>query len=64
MDDSRGLKEKVVVITGGCGEIPVGEFGTAEHSADAFVFLSSCESNYITGQVLVVDGGCSLSNPE
>jgi NAD(P)-dependent dehydrogenase (short-subunit alcohol dehydrogenase family) len=43
--------------------IPVGAFGTAEQIADAFVFLCSRESNYITGHVLVVDGGCSLSVP-
>jgi NAD(P)-dependent dehydrogenase (short-subunit alcohol dehydrogenase family) len=43
--------------------IPVGAFGTAEQIADAFVFLCSREANYITGQVLVVDGGCSLSVP-
>ena len=44
--------------------IPVGAFGTAEQVADAFVFLCSRESDYITGQVLVVDGGCSLSKPD
>jgi NAD(P)-dependent dehydrogenase (short-subunit alcohol dehydrogenase family) len=43
--------------------IPVGEFGTAEQIADAFVFLCSRESNYMTGQVLTVDGGCSLGMP-
>jgi NAD(P)-dependent dehydrogenase (short-subunit alcohol dehydrogenase family) len=43
--------------------IPVGEFGTAEQIADAFVFLCSRESNYMTGQILIVDGGCSLTKP-
>jgi NAD(P)-dependent dehydrogenase (short-subunit alcohol dehydrogenase family) len=41
--------------------IPVGTFGTAEQIADSFVFLCSSESNYMTGQILCVDGGCSLS---
>ena len=41
--------------------IPLGEFGTAEQVADAFVFLSSSESNYITGQILTVDGGCTIT---
>jgi 3-oxoacyl-[acyl-carrier protein] reductase len=41
--------------------IPLGEFGTAEQVADAFVFLCSPESNYMTGQILVVDGGCTLT---
>jgi NAD(P)-dependent dehydrogenase (short-subunit alcohol dehydrogenase family) len=44
--------------------IPVGEFGTVEQIADAFVFLSSRESNYMTGQILFVDGGCSLTKRE
>lgn len=46
------------------GSIPVGEFGTAEQVADAFVFLSSRESNYMTGHILFVDGGCSLTKGE
>ena len=46
------------------GYIPLGKFGTAEQVADAFVFLCSSESNYMTGQILVVDGGCSLTKRE
>lgn len=41
--------------------IPVGEFGTAEQVADAFVYLCSAESNYMTGHILFVDGGCAVS---
>ena len=41
--------------------IPVEEFGTAEQIGDAFTFLCSRESNYMTGQILCVDGGCSLT---
>ena len=44
--------------------VPVGKLGTAEQIADAYVFLSSRESNYMTGQVLCVDGGASLSKRE
>jgi NAD(P)-dependent dehydrogenase (short-subunit alcohol dehydrogenase family) len=44
--------------------IPLGEFGTAEQVADAFVFLSSAESNYMTGQILTVDGGCTITKRE
>jgi NAD(P)-dependent dehydrogenase (short-subunit alcohol dehydrogenase family) len=44
--------------------IPLGEFGTAEQIADAFVFLSSSESNYMTGQILTVDGGCTITKRE
>jgi len=40
--------------------IPLREFGTPEQCADAFLFLSSDESDYITGVSLLVDGGASL----
>lgn len=42
-------------------EIPVGQFGTPEQVADAYLFLCCRESNYMTGQILFVDGGCSLT---
>ncbi len=35
----------------------LGRYGEPEEIAPAFVFLASDESNYITGQVLCVDGG-------
>jgi NAD(P)-dependent dehydrogenase (short-subunit alcohol dehydrogenase family) len=44
--------------------VPVGEFGTTDQVADAFVFLCSRESNYMTGQILFVDGGCSLTKKD
>ena len=40
--------------------IPLREFGTPEQCADAFLFLASDESDYITGISLLVDGGASL----
>jgi NAD(P)-dependent dehydrogenase (short-subunit alcohol dehydrogenase family) len=43
--------------------IPVKEFGTSEQVADAFVYLCSPESNYVTGHILFVDGGCSVREP-
>jgi 3-oxoacyl-[acyl-carrier protein] reductase len=36
---------------------PLGRYGSPEEIAPSFVFLASDESNYITGQVLCVDGG-------
>jgi len=40
--------------------IPLREFGTPEQCAEAFLFLSGDESDYITGTTLLVDGGASL----
>ncbi len=38
-------------------QIPLGRFGTVGEVAGAIAFLASDEAGYITGQVLVVDGG-------
>src|SRR6188474_719333 len=38
-------------------QIPLGRFGTVEDVAGAIAFLVSDEAAYITGQVIVVDGG-------
>ena len=38
-------------------EIPLGFFGTPEHVADAVSFLASGSAEYITGQILAVNGG-------
>src|SRR5439155_9729594 len=40
--------------------IPLGEFGTAEQIAKATAFLCSPDAEYMTGSVLLVDGGASL----
>lgn len=37
--------------------LPITRWGTPEDMADAVLFLASAASNYITGQVLNVDGG-------
>ena len=37
--------------------IPLGKLGEAQAIADAVLFLSSSRSDYITGQILNVDGG-------
>ncbi|MDE6833677.1 MAG: 3-oxoacyl-ACP reductase FabG [Ruminococcus sp.] len=38
-------------------EIPLGFFGTPEHVAEAVSFLASDSAEYITGQILAVNGG-------
>jgi NAD(P)-dependent dehydrogenase (short-subunit alcohol dehydrogenase family) len=40
--------------------IPAGRIGLPEDIANATVFLASSQADYITGQVLVVDGGWTL----
>jgi 3-oxoacyl-[acyl-carrier protein] reductase len=41
--------------------IPLGSFGSPQDVADAVGFLASEEARYITGQVLTVDGGMTIS---
>jgi NAD(P)-dependent dehydrogenase (short-subunit alcohol dehydrogenase family) len=40
--------------------IPLGQMQSAESVADAFLFLCSSDSDYMTGSNLLVDGGCTL----
>jgi 3-oxoacyl-[acyl-carrier protein] reductase len=47
----EGIKEQILA------KIPMGRMGDAKEIAYAALFLASSESNYITGQVLTVDGG-------
>jgi NAD(P)-dependent dehydrogenase (short-subunit alcohol dehydrogenase family) len=39
---------------------PLGRFGTEEELAGVVVFLASPTASWITGQVIVADGGLSL----
>ena len=39
------------------GQIPLGRFGSPKDVAQTVLFLASDQANYMTGQVLVVDGG-------
>ena len=41
-------------------QIPLGKFGSPEDIAAAAAFLASDDAAYITGQVLVVDGGMAM----
>lgn len=40
--------------------IPLGKFGTVKDVANAVIFLLSSKGTYLTGQVIVVDGGLCM----
>lgn len=52
--NSRFSDEDLALIR---DEIPLGVFGEPRHVADATAFLASGQAEYITGQVLAVNGG-------
>ena len=48
------IREKAV------GQIPLGRMGSPADVAGAVLFLAGAQSDYITGQVLCVDGGMAM----
>jgi 3-oxoacyl-[acyl-carrier protein] reductase len=54
-DMTAGLSEEIKKTIQ--SQIPLGKTGAPEDIASATAFLASAEANYITGQVLCVDGG-------
>lgn len=44
--------------------IPLGRMGTAEDVAHVVRFLCSDQASFVTGQIIVVDGGMTLQCPE
>ena len=53
MTSSLGDKVKEGILT----QVPMGRLGRSEEVANTALYLASDLSNYVTGQVLVVDGG-------
>lgn len=55
---SVGLQEKVqkVFVEG----IPMGRSGTPEEAAYGILFMASPWSDYVTGQILIIDGGLTM----
>jgi 3-oxoacyl-[acyl-carrier protein] reductase len=51
---SESVKEKAIE------QIPLGRFGKVQDIADMVCFLASDKANYITGQVISVDGGMAM----
>ena len=58
-DMTRGLKEDHIAQLKTM--IPMARFGTAEEVSKLALFLASDAASYITGQVIRVDGGMSMS---
>ncbi len=57
-DMTKDLKE--TLKTKMLAQIPLARFGKAEEVAHAAKFLASDASNYITGEVIVIDGGLAM----
>ncbi|MFZ5800749.1 MAG: 3-oxoacyl-[acyl-carrier-protein] reductase [Candidatus Omnitrophota bacterium] len=56
MTDKLSDEVKQAMLSG----IPLGRLGSPEDVAGACLFLASSESDYITGQTIVVDGGMAM----
>ena len=41
--------------------IPLGRIGDSDEAASAVLFLASAEAKFITGQILTIDGGRTLT---
>jgi NAD(P)-dependent dehydrogenase (short-subunit alcohol dehydrogenase family) len=68
-EQTRSLVEKTVdafgaidILVNNAGMSQVGDPEAIIHMADLIAFLASDEATYITGQVLVVDGGNTIQD--
>ena len=57
VDTDMTITLSAKVKEGAKGQIPLGRFGKPEEVAELALFLSSEKSDYITGQVINIDGG-------
>lgn len=62
-DLTRGVTENPEYARRYLGQIPMGRFGTPDDVAGAVAFLVSPDAAWITGHLLVVDGGQTLGTP-
>jgi len=56
-DNTRPLREHPVRYAEITGRIPAGRWGSPQDLAGPVVFLASAASDYVSGHILVVDGG-------
>lgn len=56
-DNTAALRADPVRNPAILGRIPAGRYGEPEDFKGAIVFLASAASNYVNGEILVVDGG-------
>ena len=59
--DTPGLRRREPDLSGKSVRIPLGRIATSDEIAEAAWFLAGPSSSYVTGEVLVVDGGLQLA---
>ncbi|MGB4958348.1 MAG: SDR family oxidoreductase, partial [Saprospiraceae bacterium] len=56
-DNTAALRDDMVRQSAILSRIPAGRWGTPDDFKGPAIFLSSKASDYVTGEILVVDGG-------
>jgi NAD(P)-dependent dehydrogenase (short-subunit alcohol dehydrogenase family) len=59
---NEGARQMPEFVSGTVAQIPIGRWGTPEDVAGAALYLCSSEASFVTGSVLLIDGGQTLSN--